>query len=135
MLELEQCDFYEEAYQQGYEMGVSEVQISSIVKVIEDIRISLSDEKWIQYKTAREEKHRKYVALYPEQKNSEQSIFDENGDMIREKWMEMCLFFAETCFRDLECWNDIAAFNKKYPNLSAVELAKRIVRESEYKYV
>lgn len=61
MLEAGQIDLYEEAYQRGYEIGVTRSQISSISMVIEDIKISLSEEKWMRYKKAEEEKHRKYV--------------------------------------------------------------------------
>lgn len=135
MLEMSQIDFYEEAYQRGYEIGVAKSQISSICMVIEDIKISLSEEKWTQYKRSREEKHRKYVCKHPEQKEDVQGLYDENGYMVRERWLEGCHVFAEICFLEPECWDDISAFIIKYPQLPANELAERIVRESEYKYV
>lgn len=53
MLEAGQIDLYEEAYQRGYEIGVTRSQISSISMVIEDIKISLSEEKWMRYKKRR----------------------------------------------------------------------------------
>lgn len=77
MLEAGPIDLYEEAYQRGYEIGVAKSQISSISRVIEDNKISLSEEKWMQYKKAEETKHRKYVREHPEQKDDEQSMYDE----------------------------------------------------------
>ena len=135
MLEAGQIDLYEEAYQRGYEIGVTRSQIGSISMVIEDIKISLSEEKWMRYKKAEEEKHRKYVREHPEQENDAQGLYDGNGSMVRERWLESCHVIAEIFFLEPGCWDDIVAFIRKYPQLPTDELAERIVRESEYKYV
>lgn len=61
--------------------------------------------------------------------------YDEAGDLIKEKWAEEQVFLMECLRFSGECWTDICAFAEKYPDLSSEALARRIIRESEYKYI
>lgn len=135
MLESNYRNRYDESYQKGFEIGVSKASLDGLIMMVGNIKATMSEEKWERYKKSAEKKHRKYITEYPETTEKNSGYYDEKGQIIKEKWIETqidimeCLGFAEGS------WEDICAFVERYPELPAASLARRIIRESEYKYI
>ncbi len=135
MLEAGTVDLYDQAFQEGFEIGVTESSVEMLAMMIEYAKISMSEEKWGHYKKSEEGKYRKYRKEHPDCEETCGRNYDAEGRLIKEKWIEdkknimTCMGFPK------EGWNDICAFIEKYPELSPSALARRIIRESEYKYI
>lgn len=135
MLEKVHRSLYDESYQKGFEIGISKSSFQFLTGMVKSIKAYLSEERWERYKKSQEKKHRKYIAEHPGSAEGCHSCYDNDGCLIKEKWVKEekiilnCLGFQE------ECWADIISFIEKYPELSASAIARRIVRESEYKYI
>ena len=135
MLEAGYINLYDQALQEGFEIGVSEAALDSLVVMAGRAKIFLSETKWKRYKKSKEKRHRIYVQENPDNKSGFFECYDEAGNLIKEKWVEEQIFVMECMGFSGECWTDICIFAKKYPELSSETLARRIIRESEYKYI
>lgn len=132
MLEAGFVDLHDQAFQEGFEMGLTDSSIKMLAKIAEHAKISMSEEKWEHYKKSEEDEYRKYRKENPDYKDTN---FDAEGRLIREKWIvEQKLTMICSGFPK-EGWDDVCAFVLKYPELSPTVLARRIIRESEYKYI
>lgn len=135
MLELGHIDPHDKTFQEGFQIGVSEAVMDDLAVAAGRVRIFLSETKWKRYKKSEENRHRIYVQEHPEDKEGFCRCYDEAGNLLKEKWVKKQIILMKCDGFSEECWNDICAFAKKYPNLSSEALARRIVRESEYKYI
>lgn len=135
MLEAGSVDLYDQAFQEGFEIGKTEASIEMLARMAEFARIFMSEEKWEHYKKSEEDKYRKYKKKNPGCEETYGRNYDTEGNLIKEKWIEdqkhimTCMGFPR------EGWDDICAFAAKYQELSPAVLARRIIRESEYKYI
>ncbi len=135
MLEAGSMDLYDQAYQEGYEIGISETALDMLAVMVKYARTFASEERWGRYKKSEEERYRKYRKEHPDCRENYGRCFDDKGHLVKEKWVEdqkiimSCMGFPE------ESWEDLCVFVKKYPGLTPGALARRILRESEYKYI
>lgn len=135
MLEAGYMDLYDQNFQHGYEIGVTEAALEMLARMIKYAKISMSEEKWKDYKKIKEEKYRKYREENPGREGTYDRCYDAEGNLVKERWIEdqkiimTCMDFPK------ESWDDVCAFIEKYPELSPIALARRIIRESEYKYI
>lgn len=135
MLEEGYLNLHDQALQEGFEIGVSEGVLDSLAEMAGRAKIFLSETKWKRYKKSEENKHRLYMQENPDIKSEIFECHDEAGNLLKEKWVEKQIFLMKCRGFSGECWTDICTFVDKYPNLSSEALARRIIRESEYKYV
>lgn len=135
MLEKGYVDSYDQGLQKGFEIGVSEAALDTLAVMAGRAKIFLSETKWNRYKKSEENKYRKYMRENPDIESGSYKYYDEAGNLIKEKWAEEQVFLMECLRFSGECWTDICAFAEKYPDLSSEALARRIIRESEYKYI
>lgn len=135
MLEEDYINSYDQALQKGFEIGVSEAVMDMLVKMAGRAKIYLSETKWKHYKKLKENVHKIFVKEYPDIKLRFFECYDEAGNLLKEKWAEDQIFLMGSWGLSEVHWNDICAFAEKYPNLSSEALARRIIRESEYKYI
>ena len=63
------------------------------------------------------------------------NYFDESGRLIKEKWVKNRKYVLRMLNFPEDCWNELCDFARKYPGLSPNMLTRRIIRESEYKYI
>ena len=135
VLEAGSMDLYDHAYQEGVEIGMSEASLGMLTTMTGYARIFMSEEKWERFKKSQEEKCRKYRKEHPDSKDRYDRCYDDEGYLIKEKWIEeqkeimRCMDFPK------EGWEDLCAFAEKYPGLPPGVLARRILKESEYKYI
>lgn len=135
MLEAGSVDLYDQAYQKGFEIGRTEASLGMLAKMIEYAKTAMSEEKWNRFMKSEEEKYRKYQKEHPDSKETYGRCYDNEGHLIKEKWIEERKEIMECIGFPREGWEDLCSFIEKYPELSAGALAKRILKESEYKYV
>lgn len=135
MLEAGFMDLYDQACQEGFETGLTRASLKSLTTMVKYAKIFVSEEKWERFKKSEEEKCKKYRAENPDRKERYSRCHDEKGNLLKEKWIEdqrtimICMSFPK------EGWDDLCSFAKKYPKLSPGILARRVIRESEYKYI
>lgn len=135
MLEAGHIDLFEQGYQEGVEIGISEVLLDKLTVMVKHAGIFLSEDKWECYKKSEEDKYRKHKEEDLDCGENYGRCYDEQGHLIKEKWVEdqktimSCMGFPK------DCWEDVCFFVKKYPGLAPEALARRILRESEYKYI
>lgn len=115
MLEEGYINSYDQALQKGFEIGVSEAVMDMLVKMARRAKI--------------------YVQKHPDYKSEFFEYYDKAGNLLKEKWAEKQISLMECWGLSKVYWNDICIFAEKYPNLSSEALARRIIRESEYKYI
>ena len=135
MLEAGKTDLYERSFQEGYETGLTEVSVEMLARVAGHAQISMSEEKWEHYKKTEEDKYRKYREENPDRGEAYDDNYDTEGRLIKDKWIEEQKLVMKCMGFPKEGWDDICAFIEKYPGLSPAALARRIIRESEYKYI
>lgn len=135
MLEEGYINLYDQALQEGFEIGVSEASLDSLTMMVGRAKIFLSETKWERYKKSEENRHRIQLQENPDIKQGLFECYDEAGNLRKEKWLEKQICVMECMGFSGECWKDICIFVEKYPNLSSEALARRIIRESEYKYI
>ncbi|MDE6641683.1 MAG: hypothetical protein K2K63_14305 [Acetatifactor sp.] len=135
MLEAGLIDLYDQLYQEGFEIGMSEASLDMLTTMAGYAGIFMSEEKWVRFKKSQEGKYRKYRKEHPDSRDRYGRCYDDEGYLIKEKWIEeqkdimSCMNFPK------EGWEDLCAFAEKYPGLPPGALARRILRESEYKYI
>lgn len=135
MLEAGSMDLYDQAYQEGYEIGISEVALDMLAVMVKHAGMFVSEERWKRYKKSEEERYRKYRKEHLDCPENYGRCYDDQGCLIKEKWVEdqktimNCMGFPKGS------WEDLCVFVKKYPGLTPGALARRILRESEYKYI
>lgn len=135
VLEAGLTDLYDQAYQEGFEIGKSEASLDMLITMAGYAKIFMSEEKWERFKKSQEDKYRKYRKKHPDSSARYGECYDDEGYLIKEKWIEeqkvimSCMKFPE------EGWEDLCAFVEKYPGLPPGALARRILKESEYKYI
>ena len=95
----------------------------------------MSKEKWNGFIKSEEEKYRKYQKEHSDSKENYGRYYDNEGHFVKEKWIEEQKVIMECMGFPKEGWEDICSFIEKYPELPAGALARRIFKESEYKYV
>ncbi len=54
MLEAGRIDPFEQGFQEGIEIGISEVRLDMLIVMVKHARIFVSEEKWICYKKSKE---------------------------------------------------------------------------------
>lgn len=135
MLEAGYIDLYDEAYQKGFEIGISISTLRMLTRMVGHVKSFLSAESWEKYKKKLENRFKKHLAEHPEDQGKRPDFFDEEGRLVKEEWVKEkkkildCMGFHEGS------WDEICAFVGKYPELPPSALARRIIRESEYKYI
>lgn len=135
VLEAGLMDLHDQLYQEGFEIGMSEASLGMLATMAGYAGIFMSAEKWERFKKSQEDKYRKYRKEHPDSGDRYGRCYDEEGHLIKEKWVEeqkdimSCMSFPE------EGWEDLCAFVEKYPGLPPEVLARRILKESEYKYI
>lgn len=135
MLEAGSMDLHDQAYQEGYEIGISEVALDMLAVMVKHAGMFVSEERWKRYKKSEEERYRKYRKEHLDCPENYGRCYDDQGCLIKEKWVEdqktimNCMGFPKGS------WEDLCVFVKKYPGLTPRALARRILRESEYKYI
>lgn len=135
MLEAGSIDLYDQLHQEGFEIGVTESVLETLTVMAKYARLIMSEEKWERFKKSEEEKCRKYRKENPGSKERYDICYDEEGNLVKEEWVKehkyimICLRFPK------EGWDDLCSFAEKYPELSPGALARRVIRESEYKYI
>ncbi|MCM1235955.1 MAG: hypothetical protein NC489_38180 [Ruminococcus flavefaciens] len=135
MLEAGYIDLYDQNFQRGYEIGLTESTIEMFARMIRFAKISMSEEKWKTYKKTEEEKYRKYREENPDRGKIYGRCYDAEGNLVKEKWIEDQRLIMTCMNFPYEGWDEVCAFIEKYPALSPTALARRIIRESEYKYI
>ncbi len=135
MLEAAAMDLYDQAYQEGFEIGISEAALDMLIAMVKHAGMFVSEEKWIRYKKSEEEKYRKYRTEHPDCRETYGRCYDDQGCLIEEKWVEDQKTIMDCMGFPKGGWEDICAFVRKYPELTPGALARRILRESEYKYI
>ncbi|MDE7185884.1 MAG: hypothetical protein K2O40_15780 [Lachnospiraceae bacterium] len=135
MLEAGSMNLYDQACQEGYEIGVTESSLNILATMAKYARIFMSEAKWERFKKSEEKKCRQYRKENPDSKERYDKCYDEQGNLVKEEWIEeqklimTCMRFPE------EGWDDLCRFAEKYPELPPGVLARRVIRESEYKYI
>ena len=135
MLEAGSMDLYDQAYQEGYEIGISETALDMLTVMVKYARTFASEERWGRYKKSEEERYRKYRKEHPDCRENYGRCFDDKGHLVKEKWVEDQKIIMSCMGCPEESWEDLCVFVKKYPGLTPGALARRILRESEYKYI
>lgn len=135
MLEAGSVDLYAQAYQKGFEIGKTEASLKMLTTMIGYAKTFMSKEKWNGFIKSEEEKYRKYQKEHSDSKENYGRYYDNEGHFVKEKWIEEQKVIMECMGFPKEGWEDICSFIEKYPELPAGALARRIFKESEYKYV
>lgn len=135
MLEAGSVDLYDKGFQEGYEIGKTEAVTEYLARMIQYAKISMSEERWECYKKSEEEKYRKYREANPGCEETYGRCYDAQGCLVKEKWIGKQKHIMACMDFPKDGWDDVCAFIKKYPELQPAELARRVIRESEYKYI
>lgn len=135
MLEKDSVDLYDQAYQKGFEIGKSEASLEMLTRMIRYAKVFMSKDEWNYFKRSEEEKYRSYKKEHSDCKEIYGRCYDSEGNLIKEKWIEDRKLIMECMGYPQEGWEELCNFIEKYPELSIGDLAKRILKESEYKYV
>ncbi len=135
MLEAGRMDPFEQGFQEGIEIGISEVRLDMLIVMVKHARIFVSEEKWICYKKSKEKKYRKHREGHTDCQEDYAQYYDGQGYLIKEKWAEAQKAVMNHMGFPKDGWDDLCFFAKKYPGLTPGALARRVLRESEYKYI
>lgn len=135
MLEAGFMDLYDQAHQKGFETGISEAALGMLTLMVKHAEIFVSEERWNRYKKSEEEKYRKYRKEDPDCRETYGRCYDDQGCLIAEKWVEDQKMIMNYMGFPKEGWDDLCNFAKKYPGLMPGALARRVLKESEYKYI
>lgn len=133
MLEADPMDLYDQAYQEGFETDISEAALDMLIVMMKHAAIFVSEERWNRYKKSEEEKYRKYRAEHPDCQGNYGRCYDDQGCLVKEKWVEDQKTIMDCMGFPKEGWDELCVFVKKYPGLTPGALARRIIRESEHK--
>ena len=135
MLEAGYIDPFEQKFQEGFEIGISSVPLDMLTIMAKRALIYMSEEKWKRYKKSKEKKYRKYREEHPDCQEDSDKYYDHQGELIEEKWVESQKDVMDFMEFPENGWDDLCFFAKKYSELTPGALARRVLRESEYKYI
>lgn len=135
MLEAGYTDLFDQEFQRGIQIGRADAHFIVLTEIIRGIRAIMSEKRWERFKKSEEQKYRKYRKEHPGREEDYSESYDREGHLVKEKWIEEQKRMMEGMHFPEEAWEELRGFAEKYPGLLEEDLARRVLRESEYKYI